>query len=179
MCNPGALQLSLRLQQVPLLVVWQLLVLSEGTMARNHRFCWSVISSYEHIIFLWRFCYHHVSRKLNCQQFCSTIAWLNFATSMHKESHQIREDLVFRVLIDEHSPRIPWSSCMLPHPISRVQLAYDVKTFSVRKGIQLVNFISYYLHSAGPKWHTRKWASSALRCRLPVSPQRIHWPAQA
>ena len=49
MCNPIAPQLSLR--QVPLLVVWQLLALSEGTVASNHRFCWSVISSHIHIFF--------------------------------------------------------------------------------------------------------------------------------
>ena len=59
MCNPIAPQLSLR--QVPLLVVWQLLALSEGTVASNHRFCWSVISNHIHIFFFsLRFCYHYV-----------------------------------------------------------------------------------------------------------------------
>uniref|UniRef100_K3XU16 Uncharacterized protein n=1 Tax=Setaria italica TaxID=4555 RepID=K3XU16_SETIT len=90
MCNPGAPQLSLRLQQVPLLVVWQLLVLSEGTMASNYRLCWSVIPATSTLYFYEDSATTMLSRMLSCQNFCSTIVWVNFATSIHKESAQAR-----------------------------------------------------------------------------------------
>jgi len=141
MCNPIAPQLSLR--QVPLLVVWQLLALSVGAGASNHRFCWSVISSYMHVIFS--------LPKILLLPLCWVECWIAKIVGLRLCGWTLPHLYTRKVL------RLGLGKCGIRIWIARVfiQIVLNLNCIALtahdRSPIRLVTF------SVGPKWHTRKW----------------------
>jgi len=160
MCNPIAPQLSLR--QVPLRVVWQLLALSVGAGASNHRFCWSVISSYMHVIFS--------LPKILLLPLCWVECWIAKIVGLRLCGWTLPHLYTRKVL------RLGLGKCGIRIWIARVfiQIVLNLNCIALtahdRSPIRLVTF------SVGPKWHTRKWESSLSSglCRL-VTVNTLTW----